>query len=563
MFVDLGSTWAGGTGFARDRVDALNLTSLDLASVGVDVIYGGVNAVMGSMYADHLLGSANDEQFMGLAGNDLIDGRGGFDIAQYNNMTFTTGGISVHMANGNVDGDASTGNDMLRSIEGIQGTNFNDAYDATNFGAAGHLDPLLSNVGNNGTFNQFEGMGGDDTITGNGNTRVIYFNATAGVTVDIDDGTADGDASVGHDDFSGVNGVVGSDFADVLSGGNNALGTIEWFVGRGGNDTIDGRGGFDVADYSNDSATLTTGITVHMSAGTVDGDAEVGRDTLVSVESVIGTRLNDIYDAVNFVGFNEFQGLGGNDQIFGNGATQLGYYSATSSVTVDMQLGTADGDASVGHDIFDGVKEVRGSNFGDSIYGNDDDNIIDGFSGNDLLDGRGGDDDLHGGSGADTFVYTTGADTVEDFNRADGDRIDLSGVPGVHSLADVTFVTEGSNTLIDFGERGTLDLRGVTTLVESDFIFAAPPNDAPAISFAPTYLHFGGDSAAIGPATTTHVGNGAEDGVTLAGWVNWDGQGNAEDAQLLFYNGSTSDAGFGVNGMMTEGGLALHIYAGG
>ncbi|MDO8399913.1 MAG: FecR domain-containing protein [Bradyrhizobium sp.] len=221
VLVDLAYTAAGGTGVALDRADALNLTNLDLASVGIDVIYGGVNAVMGSMFGDSLLGSANDEQFMGLAGDDFIDGRGGYDIAQYNNMTHTTGGISVNLAAGTVTGDASTGTDTLRGIEGVQGTNFADSFDATNFGAAGYLNAAEFNVGNSGTFNQFEGMGGDDTITGNGNTRVIYFNATAGVTVDIDDGTADGNASVGHDDFSGVNGVVGSDFADTLRGRDN------------------------------------------------------------------------------------------------------------------------------------------------------------------------------------------------------------------------------------------------------------------------------------------------------------------------------------------------------
>ena len=64
------------------------------------------------------------------------------------------------------------GTDTLRSIEGIQGTNFADTYDATGYGTAGAL-----NIGNNGTFNQFEGLGGNDIITGNGNTRVIYANA--------------------------------------------------------------------------------------------------------------------------------------------------------------------------------------------------------------------------------------------------------------------------------------------------------------------------------------------------------------------------------------------------
>jgi Tol biopolymer transport system component len=573
VVVDLANTAAGGTGLARDRADAINHTNLDLASVGIDTIHGGVNAVMGSMFGDSLLGSANNEQFQGLAGDDFINGRGGFDIAQYNNMTFTTGGISVDFALGIVTGDVSTGTDTLRGIEGVQGTNFADSFDATGFGNSDHLNAALYNVGNSGAFNQFEGMGGNDTITGNGYTTIIYANAADGVTVDLGAGTAHGTAAgdlanVGQDTLAGrFNGVVGSNFDDVLSGGNNAPETIERFLGRGGNDTIDGRGGFDQADYSNDPATLTTGITVHMFVGTVDGDDQVGHDTLVSVESVIGTRLNDIYDAVNFVGFNEFQGLGGNDQITGNGLTQLGYYSATSGVTVQMGLGYVEGDASVGRDYFQGVNHIRGSNFGDVFYGDDGNNILDGLGGDDLFYGNDGDDLLIGGAGADTFFYASGLDddTIADFNRAEGDRIDLTGVAGVYSLADLHPIQDGPNTVITFGSGNTLTLSGTssTSLVAGDFIFAAPPNDGPAINFAPTYLHFDGDSAAIGLVATTNVGNGDDDGVTLAGWVNWDGQGNIEDAQLLFYNGSTSDSGFGVNGIVAEDGLALQIQIGG
>ena len=106
------------------------------------------------------------------------------------------------MTSGTVTGDVSSGTDTLRSIEGIQGTNFADTYVATNFGAAGYTDPALNNVGNNGTFNQFEGLGDNDSITGNGNTRLLYSNATAGVTVTFSaagTGTADGNGSVGHD----------------------------------------------------------------------------------------------------------------------------------------------------------------------------------------------------------------------------------------------------------------------------------------------------------------------------------------------------------------------------
>ena len=188
---------------------------------------------------------------MGLAGDDFIDGRGGFDTAQYDILTYTTGGVSVDLVDGIVTGDASTGTDTLRSIESVQGTNFNDTFDATNFGAAGYLDPLLFNVGNNGTYNQFEGWDGDDQITGNGNTTILYVNAGAGVTVDLAAGTAHGTApgdlaNVGQDTITGgVNSVVGSNFGDVLLGSNKAPGTVEQFDGRGGNDQLDGRGGGD------------------------------------------------------------------------------------------------------------------------------------------------------------------------------------------------------------------------------------------------------------------------------------------------------------------------------
>ena len=85
----------------------------------------------------------------------------------------------------------------------------------------------VSPIGSTGAnFNEFEGMAGDDTITGNGGTQLSYLNATAGVTVNFASwapgqgasGTATGDASVGTDTFTGVQGVRGSEF-DRYAGG--------------------------------------------------------------------------------------------------------------------------------------------------------------------------------------------------------------------------------------------------------------------------------------------------------------------------------------------------------
>ncbi|WP_312009959.1 Ig-like domain-containing protein [Bradyrhizobium sp. CIR3A] len=488
-------------------VDFLAGTATGDASVGTDT-FTGVNAVMGSMFADTFSGSGANENFMGLAGDDFIDGKGGFDTAQYANLTFTTGGISVHLAAGTVTGDASSGTDILRSIEGIQGTNFTDTYDATNFGVTGAIDPATglpyANVGNNGSFNQFEGMGGNDVIAGNGNTRLTYANATGPVTITFDlngwtsttsgaSGTVTGDGSVGTDTFSGVGSVSGSSFADTITGSNNPNNTSEEFAGRGGNDFIDGKTGFDRAFYNNDGS--ASGIQIDMASGVVTGDAAVGTDTLRSIEAIRGTGFADTYVATNFgvsganVGdfgtLNEFEGMAGNDTITGNGNTRIAYYNALDGVTVDLAAGnshgTASGDlAGVGTDTFTGVNAVRGSAFADVILGDANANVLDGRDGNDRIDGRGGADTLTGGNGADTFVYadSDGADTITDFNRTQGDTIDLTGLSGFFTLADVQSkaTVSGGNTIIDVGSGNTLTLIGVTSLQQSDFIFPNATN---------------------------------------------------------------------------------------
>ena len=252
--------------------------------------------------------------------------------------------------------------------------------------------------------------------------------------------------------------------------------------------TIDGRGGFDQA-YYNVAVGTVSGITVDMAAGTVVGDVSIGTDTLRSIESVRGTNFADTYNATGFglagalnIGsngtFNEFEGLGGNDTITGNGNTRISYVSATGGVTVDLAAGTATGDASVGTDTFTGVSQVRGSQFADTLSGDSNNNTLDGQGGNDVLDGRGGNDTLTGGTGADTFVYADngGADVVTDFNHGQGDQIDLTGVTGISSLADVLAIAtqSGVNTVINFGGGNTLTLNNVTAtnLTANDFIFA-------------------------------------------------------------------------------------------
>ena len=131
---------------------------------------------------DTLIGTADNDTISGLNGNDVLDGGAGndtlngglgIDLARY---TSATGGITANLTAGTVTG-AGVGTDTLTGIEQIRGSSFADIYIATGFKARASPQPGTSPL-----FNEFEGMGGNDTITGNGFTRVSYLNATAAVT---------------------------------------------------------------------------------------------------------------------------------------------------------------------------------------------------------------------------------------------------------------------------------------------------------------------------------------------------------------------------------------------
>ena len=354
---------------------------------------GGNDTAVGGAGNDTAQGGAGNDFALGGAGDDRIEGGAGFDFAAYaiGNADTLTGAITVDLAAGTVTGDATVGTDTLVSVEAVRGSNYADTLSAVGFSGSS------VNVGSNGTSNDFEGMGGDDTIIGNGNTRVSYQNAFGGVTVDIAAGTGDGGSTVGHDVFSGVNQVRGSNFSDSLVGSS----ANETFEGLSGDDTMQGGGGFDRVRYDLINPG-SVGIAVDLAAGTVTGrDATatgvVGNDLLQSIELVRGTTAADTYSAVGFNSgssgtFNEFEGMGGNDTITGNGNTRLAFTQATGAVTVTFSgggTGTASG-SDIGTDSFTGVNQVRGSNQNDTFTGSNSSETFEGYAGNDSITGGGG-----------------------------------------------------------------------------------------------------------------------------------------------------------------------------
>ncbi len=460
-------TDSGGLTF--DKTITINVSS------GATVVGdGNNNSLVGTAGDDVIQGLAGNDRLQGFAGNDTLDGGVGFDRAIYSDAT---GGITASLAAGTVSGPG-VGTDTLINIEGIVGSASADNITAAGF--TGDTGVAGTNVG----FNEIEGAGGDDTITGATNsqgallTRISYVNASSAVTVNLANHTATGgdgnDTLVG----SGFAGIVGSKYDDNLIGTTNAAGTVEVFEGRAGNDTLNGGAGFDRADYALDPAAVG-GITVSLAAGTVVGDAAtVGTDTLISIESVRGSNAADSFDATNFsatstnVGsngtFNEFNGMGGNDNIIGNGNTRVTYINATGGVTVDLQTGatpgtgTADGDSSTGHDAFSGVNAVQGSMFDDTIRGSNSTASTETFyggAGNDFIDGRGGFDlatynNIYFSTGP--ITVDMGAGTVTGDASVGNDTLrSIEAVQGTNFNDVFNASTFGAGSALNIGNNGT------------------------------------------------------------------------------------------------------------
>jgi Ca2+-binding RTX toxin-like protein len=126
----------------------------------------------------------------------------------------------------------------------------------------------------------------------------------------------------------------------------------------------------------------------------------------------------------------------------GNGANTVTYVKATGSITIDLLGINAAGGEAIG-DVFNSIGHFIGTNFatGDSMYGNDNNNLFDGLGGSDLIEGRFGNDILNGGAGEDTI-------------RGGGDNDFITG--GFEN--DKLYGDAGADKL--YGEEGNDELHG-------------------------------------------------------------------------------------------------------
>lgn len=245
---------------------------------------------------------------------------------------------------------------------------------------------------------------------------------------------------------SGEDVLIGNSAANVLKGNDGD----DFLMGKAGADTLNGGAGFDTASYR----TSASGVTVSTSGSASGGDA--AGDTLISIEGLEGSEFADTLSSGN--NGDTLLGLGGNDQL--NGGNGNDTLEGGAGIDVldggnhnDTLDGGGDDDSLSGGNHDDSLSGgagndlLSGDNHNDVLLGNSGDDVLSGGNHNDSLNGGAGNDILTGGNHADTFHFTDigGSDRITDFNRGQGDKINLAGIDAIAGGADNAFTFIGSS----------------------------------------------------------------------------------------------------------------------
>jgi len=429
----------------------------------------------GSTQVTTQTGSSSNDTLVSGSGNDTINGGSGSDTVTYSDAT---SGVTVNMSTGTVTGH---GTDTLQSIEGVTGSSYDDTMTAgstavTLSGASGNdtisggagSDTLYGGTGNDtitgGAGNDLIQVGsGNDTVDGGtGTDNLRFLEASAGVTVDMTAGTGTGTS--GTTTFSNIENVTGSNYSDTITGNssNNTIYTTS------GTDIVDGGAGTDTLNLG-----YGYGATVDMSAGTATGTNL--NTTFSNIENVTGSGYGDTITGSS--GNNTISGGSGNDVIRGGGGNDtlagdsgndtiysgsgndvingggdtdtLSYEDASSGVTVNLGLTTAQNTSGAGTDTISNMENLTSSAHNDTLTGSTGNNVIRGGEGDDVISAGAGNDTVYGGSGDDTIDGGSGTDTVNYSGAEGGMTVDLTtgtaSGEGTDTLTGIEGVTGSSH----------------------------------------------------------------------------------------------------------------------
>ncbi|MDU8913534.1 Hint domain-containing protein, partial [Aestuariicoccus sp. MJ-SS9] len=439
-----GDLLVGGAG--SDTVDYSDSASAVFVDLGLGFGSGGdangdslsnFENVIGSDFNDSLVGDGTDNQINGGAGDDtLIGGAGadaleggvGLDVVDY---SASASAVTVDLTSGTASGGDAQG-DRLSGIEGVEGTDFDDALTG------------------DASANTFDAGAGDDTVSGGLGGDTIL----GGDNNDTIDGGAGDDLIYGDQEAPPVPlaDTIQYSYAQDSTGGQAAhygeqgLGTendpLNFIDGDLATESRYHDG--DIVEYSFGQE-IEAGTSITLTEGTGAEDGWV--DVYVSIGST-DPNGDTLSGGGNGVGY---------ENTVTNGQGIL-IYSGPSDSTVDLIIPiNATHIQFVGVVNHGGWAEIELTDFltpavpgDDSITAGEGNDTVDGGAGNDFIDGGADNDSLLGGEGADSIVGGTGDDTIDGGAGSDS----LTGGAG----NDVFLVSAGNDTINDFnfGNSGAL-----------------------------------------------------------------------------------------------------------
>jgi Ca2+-binding RTX toxin-like protein len=227
----------------------------------------------------------------------------------------------------------------------------------------------------------------------NWNATTAVLSQTGFATADRMMGNPGGDSIIAGDGNDTIFGRGGNDTIDAGNGADSiTAGTGNDTILAGeGNDTINGGGGNDTIEAGNGDDSISFRLTTPTISGNINGGAGTDRLDIQIANQVNGIATLDM-SAANGLSISQIEAI-----------TIFGDYGRSNNIT-----GSAFGETLYGNDLAD---TLNGGGGNDTIYAFDGNDLITGGDGNDNLFAYAGNDTLDGGEGNDFLRFDISAPT--------------------------------------------------------------------------------------------------------------------------------------------------------
>jgi Ca2+-binding RTX toxin-like protein len=419
-----------------------------------DTLMGGDGSdhIQGGAGSDSINGGLGDDFITGGQGSDTIDGGADYDMISYRNFDYQNppgiSGVNVNLSTTTGTATDNWGNtDTLTNIENIEDSPYNDML-----------------IGNSAD-NFFSLSGGVDTVDGGGgHDTVSYENATSGIVmgalvsitpnsaqpVNVSSNTSPSDqtsnkAIDGKADTKYLNFGIHNTGLTITFSSPSIINSIRLTTAG----DMPGRdpASFEIFGINNDGSSVNiTTQPIPIALG-VSGTNQGIRELTSGFYNFNNTNAYSTYKIVFPKVISDF-----NQNYYGVGNI-LNQYNNDSMQIADIYFYHLPN--------ISNIEDTNGSNYNDSLIGNNDPNLINGKNGNDTLNGGAGVDTLVGGVGSDTFVFNLGDlgfpdlsnQTLSNLNITDVISDFLSGTDKINfgiSSGGIEFFNADANAVDDF-----------------------------------------------------------------------------------------------------------------